>query len=103
MISQLLNWFNRRKQIKAKDRYEEGYGYAMTQHFLYGADTSDLCAEVDMAETFGEVDDFDRGIVNALASIHRINTGQELVKRQTRTSLCEFPQKIDTTTTETNF
>lgn len=67
----LAQLWSKRKARKRRQKLERGFGYALTEYLLNEVSLSSLEDKVDMARTFDDYDDFDRGIEIAISAIEK--------------------------------
>ena len=61
-----MKWLERRKTKQKCERYERGFGYAMSEYHLNGKSLMELTLETDAAKKLNVLNDFDYGILAAV-------------------------------------
>jgi len=66
MIKLIKSWIISRRQAAASERFDDGFGWAMSQHYLHDVKLYVLQQYADNAEYVDEDDEFDAGIRRAV-------------------------------------
>lgn len=77
----MFGYFKERKRRRQAERFQCGYDYAAGRLVESGGyEVEDLEAQSSCAKTFGEYDDFDRGVAQAIIDFDKLVRPQSVQK-----------------------